>query len=454
MQIHYAARRGDRDTVMRQLARNIPVDARFKKIELDVRYDHHEDDGGTALIWAAGSSQADLPMLELLVEQGADVNACSYGLQETPLTSAASDGRIDKVQFLLARGADAKFLNAHKVSPLIKYPPASPELLRLLIDAGADPDQETTSGESILSIASHVSDWTTVRLMLELGASPKPLEWRPLMNSVILGDVEDIKRELIDVDLQDLHARDHWSRTPWLLAVCSGDIEKATLLRTAGASLDDRGRGEETCLQCALLSGNIEMLRFLLDVGFDVNLTDDRGRSALMHAAEEDSVSSVRLLLENGADVDAINHINDKAISYAKSVDVVRLLVDSGADINYRSGCGEWPLKEAAACGDHGLVHALLKMGAVPDLTSTGEIALHRAVQEDHLGIIETLIAAGCDVNVQNVDGCGLLWYARSIEAVKLLIDAGIDLNLVDQEDKKAYEYSDVVEIRSIITPE
>src|SRR5258707_12786610 len=69
----------------------------------------------TALLLCA----ADPQKARMLIDKGADVNARSKPVGRTPLIIAANcDGCSETVKLLLAKGADAKAVDAHKVGGL------------------------------------------------------------------------------------------------------------------------------------------------------------------------------------------------------------------------------------------------------------------------------------------------------------------------------------------------
>ena len=92
--------------------------------------------GATPLIWAV----PDLAKVRLLISHGADVNARSINLQRTPLLIAA------------------------------RYP-GSTEVLRLLLDKGADLHAKDRNGATALGLAATYADVTVVRFLVEHGSS-------------------------------------------------------------------------------------------------------------------------------------------------------------------------------------------------------------------------------------------------------------------------------------------
>jgi hypothetical protein len=91
----------------------------------------------TWLHLAAG--RGHLAMVEALVQLGLDVNEPCGGNPETPLHSAAWDGRVETAKWLLDHGAKVDAVDNYGRTPLISAATdGSVETVRLLLDSGAD----------------------------------------------------------------------------------------------------------------------------------------------------------------------------------------------------------------------------------------------------------------------------------------------------------------------------
>ena len=143
--------------------------------------------GDTTLIEAAQSG--DIEIMRLLMESGANVNCISPLLGETPLHYAAASGNVSAVTLLLAkdanpnaalknltmvRGGSTLDAGISKQTPLMwAAPTGSPELIRALIDAGANVNAQDIQGISplMLAVASEDQDLAVVRVLLQSGAN-------------------------------------------------------------------------------------------------------------------------------------------------------------------------------------------------------------------------------------------------------------------------------------------
>jgi ankyrin repeat protein len=264
-------------------------------------------------------------------------------------------------------GADINYVSPSGYNALIdashSYAPSLSEeiqLFELLIKKGAPLAGISNYGESALRIASHNGKFELVQLLLDAGDEPKHLEWTPLMKAVALGTLEDVEREL--AQNPDVHARDWWERTAWLISLQTGDIGKAKRLLEAGANRDDCGRCGKTALMHTIINEQSEMLSWLLEQGVDPDGRDEFAGTALMMAAEQGATECVRRLLEAGARTDLddtknttlreqlasvhlleneedaehldVIPLGEKAIHKATNVEIVRLLVAAGEDFD------------------------------------------------------------------------------------------------------------------------
>ncbi|KQU74261.1 MULTISPECIES: ankyrin repeat domain-containing protein [unclassified Rhizobacter] len=109
-----------------------------------------------------------------------------------------------------------------------------------------------------------------------------------------------------------------------LVALLTGDIDKATLLRERGADVDAVGRCSHPPLSYAVNSRQLPMLRWLIDqrdherTGFGIDQPDEFGGTALIEAARIDHVGAIDLLLQAGAAIDHV-HNGSTALSEAAS---------------------------------------------------------------------------------------------------------------------------------------
>ena len=128
----------------------------------------------TAFAMAGGVG--DLTLLQKMLDNGADVNKPSKDPDQyhpSAMVVACSKGNLKTVEWLISKGANAKLA---PLKPALKG--GNADLLKLLIDAGADPNR--VSGYDNTSPLQHavilhtygVPDFKLVKLLLANGADP------------------------------------------------------------------------------------------------------------------------------------------------------------------------------------------------------------------------------------------------------------------------------------------
>jgi ankyrin repeat protein len=395
---------------------------------------------GFFLLVAAGAPAKSAEVVELLIGAGSDPNFIREvegytGLR--PLSVAAGKSSLDVVKRLVDLGGDVNYSapdGSNAMNSAVYNPTSSLyEIVEYLISLGIDLDGETKYGESPLSVASHRGKFDIVRLLLDAGADPARLGWNPLMHAVVFGSLSDCRAILWSpkVPLED---RDRlWQRTAFLLATQVGDTEKAALLLAAGADADARGRCGKTALMHAAEMNHVPMVECLVINGADIDAVDEFETTALIIAAEHGAADGVRALLKAGADINWVTHTLCSAIDQAANIETVFALRDAGADINRIAGDGNNLLKYAADREDLEFTKQLLAIDADPNKTTIGDVPLHIAVQRDDVEIVRALLQHGANPNAQDVDGWTPLFSAKSIEVAELLLDAGADPNATEK---------------------
>jgi ankyrin repeat protein len=328
MHIHIYTKQGNIAKVKQEIANGVEIDC------VD------EYTSQTPLMCAVASPHANIDMLRLLIENGADVNATEEQYQTTVLGLAVQSGNLDKIKFILDAGADINYQTSSGYDVLINAmygrDIAKDEnliaIINLLIQRGAKVNGVTSYGESALRVASDKGRFDAVKILLAAGADPQQLEWSELMYAIAFGSLADVKA-LIEQGAA-LDEIDYWERTPWLLSLQVGDLAKAQLLLSSGANCNDCGRCRKAALMYAIENNHVELLKWLIDQGFDIEATTEFGTTPLIIAVECNNVECVKILLEAGAKPGRKDNCNNTAINQASNIEIVRMLLDAGEDLN------------------------------------------------------------------------------------------------------------------------
>lgn len=122
---------------------------------------------GTGLMLAAW--EGNLPMMELFVSRGADVNRTNRR-QEQALMFAAWNGRLEAVKWLLDHGARINREEAEWSALHYAAFAGHAEVVRLLVERGADLNAQAPNLSTPLMMAAREGKEDTANLLLSLGA--------------------------------------------------------------------------------------------------------------------------------------------------------------------------------------------------------------------------------------------------------------------------------------------
>lgn len=215
------------------------------------------------------------------------------------------------------------------------------------------------------------------------------------------------------------------SRLFELMALCSRN-DMRTGKRLAGcciALLWSLGSGSAAPSDFRLIEAvknrNIALVHAMLQERVDVNTPQADGATALHWAALLDDVETTDLLIRAGAQVDAANDYGVTPLALActngrAGEPVVERLLKAGANPNSARQTGETVLMTAARSGSLEAVKLLLDHGADVNAKESrrGQTALMWAAAERHPDVMQALIGRGADIRVRSKGGFTALLFA------------------------------------------
>ena len=231
----------------------------------------------------------------------------------------------------------------------------------------------------------------------------------------------------------------------WVFVVSTGLAACSNEPPSAGVRFRDY---QPATLAEAVLLGNRTAVENFLALGVDPNEPEADGTTPLMRAVHGRRAEIAELLIAASADVDKANSYGVTPLYVAaRAGDPVatRMLLAAGANANTALPAGETVLMTAAKAGNADVVRALLTGGTNVSLLELAEQRAQSQVFESAGYTVARNPAAGtnyADVNARE------RWYGRTAlmiaaaeghgDVVRLLIEAGSAVDLLDQEGSSA----------------
>lgn len=368
--------------------------------------------GETLLMTAARTGVPEV--VELLLRHGARVDAHDPVYQQTALMIAARENHPQATALLLRHGAEPN-LSIRSGPAMVHIPPCkgtgcgsegvginrsgvpergeryeqkggltavlyaaregNTEVLRVLLDAGADREAREVNGIGPLLMALLNNQLQSAALLLDYGAAVNVQDFwgrTPLFaavdyrNLAVNSSLEDdpqtnhVEREPVFAMIQrllaagaDVNARtlewppekkwlyalndvswvDMTGMTPFIRAAESGDLRVMQLLLEHGADPHLTTFGGTTALMAAAgvnwtvaqtftesAASSLEAAKLCLSLGLDVNASNSMGLTPLLGAANRGFNDMLRLLVSHGADLEARDAVGRSAMDWAAGV--------------------------------------------------------------------------------------------------------------------------------------
>jgi ankyrin repeat protein len=463
--------RGDKAAVRKLIASKADVNAA-------------QADGATALHWAV--YRGDRELVNELIRAGANPKAANRE-GATPLWLAAVNGDAAVIAALLEGGADANEKLPLGRSPLmIASRTGKVDAMKVLVDHGADVNaKETTRGTTPIMWAADEAHAEAVKFLIDRGADIKARSNpAPRGRGPALGKANDPRKQVAAqgaalaagqaLDLGQIRAAAEGRGAGAAAGAGGGGRGGGRGGRGRGAANGDqpdggvdfsnddaaaavglfrRGPaptdgGQLTPLVYAARANDLETVKVLLAAGADVNQTTGYGWSPLLVATQNRYYKLGAYLLDHGANPNLANkggwmplylatdNRNIESGDYPvrkgdmDHLEFITLLLNKGADVNARvkdstetrtvftnqwlDENGATAFFRASQSGDVDLMKLLLSKGANPKINTV-------------LNVSPLHVAAG----IGWVEGITYEWSQEgTFEAVKMLIDLGLDVNL------------------------
>ena len=397
--------------------------------------------------------RSHMRMINMLIEKGADVNSGNYlhkaantnnvhliriliekgadKYQETnsgntPLLLAVESGFLDATKALIDGGVDINHRNSHgetavyRVSSIQddRFPLLSAQILRFLIDSGADIQIENNWHESPLWIASSNGNLNLVGMLLDAGANVESYDEdgdTPLAIAAQYGKLRTA--ELLIKYGANIESEDNKGNTPLMTAAERGGSCKKVVqfLLKKGANVNHKNEDELTAADLAEREGHTEIATMLRkhNVNNEVRGYNRPNISSLSTMAYQQAPSGVDKL------------INDPEVGMKRPFSQLGGKRKTRKSTNKKKNKKTRSKKQKGGNQEELNEELFLIIQQYPHLFNDYDDFKERLIN---------LLKQGADVNATNDDGETTVMWAigyRNIDVASLLLENGADVNAI-----------------------
>ena len=293
---------------------------------LDIGVDTNIMDRNKITPLMIATEKGNLHVIEMLLEEGADPRAlCEEGKKasdycqdktinalltahskQTPeqceLLTACKKGDLATVKWQYSKRTKHISDNKGNWLLIIATKGKHQEIVKYLLDEGANPNQVNHAGKTAIMIACKQKDLDICQLLIDnkaLLCIREQKDGQFALSFAVSGNAPGILKQLLS--------------------------SNSAIVNQANFS----GR---TALHCACAEGYLECVNILLEYRANVDLPDCKGYTPVMIAASESYETIVKLLCEEGCDVSIKNSEGNTALDVSKNNEVKSLILQRGSN--------------------------------------------------------------------------------------------------------------------------
>lgn len=405
--------------------------------------DQEDNNGITPLMIACAKNKLD--MARFLANKKVDVNAVARN-GRTPAHFACESGSLDLLRLLHSRKAKLDEQDLMGVTPIfLAAANQNKEYLEFLCNADCELKATDRSLKSVLHYAVEGKNAhpEVFQFLIDNGLDPNALDESgvsPQMLSVQIGN-QSILTTLRDKGGRIDETVDQEWRSITHLACETGNLQ---LLRDieGQVSFSSRTKSKESCLTIASANGHEEVINFLLQKRVHVNHKNALGDNCLLAAVKNGHLKIVPLLLKAGARVQDTNDEGSSALHIicskpcSSKMDKVKMLkMETNEHLeDLKRSIEKFQSPDASIKPK--LLDIASKTKDLPDRLLQKRLPPGCLPKSGAIKCLKRLLDAGADINAVDNSGKGALHCAAAVgskNVIQFLLSKNAQVNLPDK---------------------
>ncbi len=391
------------------------------------------DENATNTSLMAAVIDGDLDLVKQSIEAGASLDRYDWNLSYAPLGMAIDRGYLEIAECLLKAGANPHCGSTATTALGLAAENGEAEMIQLLLARRVDVNIPIApDGWTALLAAIQNGHRAVVQLLVTAGANVNV--WSRGETPVILAakcEERDIYNYLYPI-------------VNTAIRLCADRDGEHLLQATHKRRIRQQNRPVEKFIEMAT-EGNISEINRAIEVGIEIDELGSKGHTALMVAAYYGHRSVVNALLAAGADPNLLSDDNGLGAGMTALMlaagsffasnrqQIAKLLIAGGADVNQRGVGGKTAIFYAALAGSgyQDCVETLIAAGADLDIhNDRGHTVLTSVATAENYSMLNLLMQAGASTDglasIQLIQAAS----AGNINRVRALLTTNVNLDL------------------------
>ena len=352
------------------------------------------------------------------------------------LIEAAEMGDLNKVQSLVAKGANVNARDEYGFTVLMNAVKISRKARQYLESKGIKPYKDIHYDMQKYDMTDDTREYCIKNFLV------------PFADISHFGHLEVVKY-LISKGA-DIHAKVdnkinsyHEGEATLMIAASSGQLEIVKYLIAQGANVNNQSKYYATALKSAAGDGQLEVVKYLISKGANISI------DILVFAVGSGNVELVKYFIAQGVDVNAyIDSPSGKsALMFAKKLEIIKSLISAGARVNDADSGGETLLLRIAKYGEscHRNIETLeylISVGA--DINAKGYRVMSAEPWSIHRGMTALMYAAkgSCRVDTTDKQKRSIAKNTKNkyetMDRIEYFVSKGLDVNAKDDKGTTA----------------
>ncbi len=439
----------------------------------------------------------DEKKVQSLIDSGININRRD-AKGRTLLFELSAKRRIESIKILIKNGIDINIEDNYGKTVLSEaVDKMDGMMIRFLLNNGASVNHVNSSGRTVLQDAALEENDKVFNILMAQNPDLTITDYygRTVLFDAVEGGNLDIIKEVIN-NIDDINIVDNDGRSVLFYSVLKDDDSITKFLISNGIDVNILDKKRQSALFSAVTLGadNLASIDLLIKKGAKLNIKDYSDKTLLdeilkilslikdsdaklngryrLASIDRNYLKLTGFLIDNGLAIDRVDSLG-KTVLYKEvereNYDTISFLISSGADINTQDNEGKTVLFDAILKGPSNstMIDFLISKGAdidhkdytertiIDDLVEAVLITqnnkkpsskrfLELRENEDYFALLKKMLLFKPKINLQRKDGRTVIFdlvVENNLELMKLMINAGVDINIQDNESNTPLSY-------------